>query len=426
MHKRTKIVCTIGPASKKKAVLVGMAKAGMDVARLNFSHGTYAEHKVLLNHVRSASRAAGKAITIMQDLQGPRIRIGDLKQELVWKKGDQVVLDGSLAKQKDVRVPVTYPRLSRDIQKGDRILVEDGKKVLRVTRVQGSQVACLVVVGGPVISHKGLNFPDSQLSVDPITVKDKKDLAFGLQQKVDYVVMSFVRSAAHIKRLRKLLGKHPVGIVAKVETREALEHISEIVAAADAVMIGRGDLALEIDFAEVPLWQKKIVALCRRAGKPVIVATQMLESMMHGVQPSRADVSDIANAVIDRTDAVMLSGESAMGDDPVNIVATMAHIIEETESSPYDDVLLSTLLPSDKGLAVRAFAQSAKAEAVVLEQPLVQDVADVSRARPELPIMIITKEAGLQRRLNLYWGVDGALKPKVPKKAVRVTQGKIR
>ena len=428
MHKRTRIVCTIGPASQKKETLKKMMRAGMNVARLNFSHGTYANHALLVKRIRAAAREAGLVVTIIQDLQGPRIRLGEITGKVVWKKGQEVVLDGTVSKNTGRIFPVTYRRLSRDVKKGQRVLIEDGKKELMVKGVHGNGITCTVVRGGEIISHKGMNFPDSVLKIDPITEKDKKDIVFGLKQGVDYVVMSFVSHGRQIKRLRRLMGKHArsVGIIAKVEVAGALKNIAGIIREADGVMIGRGDLALEIDYADVPIWQKRIIALCRRAAKPVIVATQMMESMMKGkgALPSRSDVSDVANAVIDHADAVMTSGETAMGDNPVETVRTMAHILVEAEASPYDDVLFSTFKKTDMGVMARRYAEYHGCKAIVIEKSPIEVARLVSHARPELPIIFKSTEA-FMRRLALYWGIDSALRPKAPHHSLYLVNGNI-
>jgi len=338
--KRTKIVCTIGPASDRKAILKRMINSGMNVARLNFSHNVLSYHAKLIKTLRALAKETKNPIAIIQDLQGPRIRLGDLPAKgLVVKKGQEVVLTTSKSHQN--KIPVTYEKMHLDIEPKDRILIADGLMELVAEKIAGRDILCRVVIGGTLFSHKGINLPDTNVSVPSLTDKDKTDLLFGVKQNVDFVAMSFVRTAKDVYDLKYLIQKYakklklktaPIRVVVKIERKEAIENIDEIIEATDAVMVARGDLGIELPAEDVPLMQKMIIDKCLQAAKPVIVATQMLDSMIHSPRPTRAEVSDVANAVIDHTDAVMLSGETASGDFPVETVDTMRKIIEKAEN----------------------------------------------------------------------------------------------
>ena len=338
---QTKIICTIGPASEDIRVLTKMAKAGMDIARLNFSHGSYENHAKLIKEIRSVSKKLKKPIAILQDLQGPKIRIAELAKPLTIKKDQQIVIGQDLEMDLDI---------SSSVKKGERILIEDGLMELKIVKVvpakigskSNGKIYCKVKNGGVVKSHKGVNLPDSTITFPIITAKDVEDLKFGLKQGVDSVALSFVRDAKDINKLKKLIlkflpkGKRAPKIIAKIERKEALVNFDKILKATDAVMVARGDLGVEIPDSKVPIIQKDIITKCNMNGKPVIVATQMLDSMIRNPRPTRAEVSDVANAVIDRADAVMLSGETASGKYPVEAVAEMNRIVKVTESSSYD------------------------------------------------------------------------------------------
>jgi len=344
MKRRTNIVCTVGPSSSSPATLEKMMRAGMDMARLNFSHATHVDHKRLLRAIRSAAKKTKKQILILGDLQGPKIRLGVLPEAGVeLPSGGRVLLTTATEKFIDGKIPVTYKKLHLDVKKGHRILIEDGIYELVVTRVLGRTIQTRVVNGGKVTSHKGMNFPDSTLKVSTITPKDKEDALFGIEQGVDWIALSFVTSSAPVKALKRLIkaytpkGRSLARVIVKIEKHEAIDHFDEILATADGIMIARGDLGVEIDAEEVPIRQKEIIHACRHAGKPVIVATQMLDSMIRNPRPTRAEVSDVANAVFDCASAVMLSGESASGKYPVQAVKMMAKIVKEAEASCYDD-----------------------------------------------------------------------------------------
>ncbi len=330
--KRTKMVCTVGPASASLHVLTSMMKAGMEVARLNFSHATHQDHERLIRTIRRAAKAAKKAVPIIGDLQGPKIRLGLLPEKgTVLKNGELVTL------------PVTYSNLYKDLKKGDRVYIDDG--IIETTFVRGSRgkIELRVVDGGVVTSHKGMNFPDSTLMVSTFTTKDKEDVMFGIDQGVNWFALSFVTKESQVVALKKLIkqktrkGKPLARVIVKIEKHEAIDRLEEIIKAADGIMIARGDLGVEIDVEEVPVRQKEIIHMCRHAGKPVVIATQMLDSMIRNPRPTRAEVSDVANAVFDCASGVMLSGESASGKYPLQAVKMMAKIIKEAEASCYDD-----------------------------------------------------------------------------------------
>ena len=324
MKKRTKIVCTIGPASEKASTLTSMMKAGMDVARLNFSHGTYLQHRNLYRTIRSVATKLGRPISIIGDLQGPKIRLGILPKEgVVLRSGEEVLFTTATDQYKNGIIPVTYDQLHKDVKVGERLLIDDGLIEAHVLEVKGKTIRVRIVNGSLVTSHKGMNFPDSKLNVSALTNKDKEDLLFMVPLGVDWVVLSFVTSPEDVKTLRRLIkkaakpGQVLPRILAKIEKHEGIDRFDEILEVVDGVMIGRGDLGVEIPPEDVPVHQIEIIEKCRLNGKPVIVATQMLESMKEHPRPTRAEVSDVANAVFDHTDAVMLSAETATGKYPV-------------------------------------------------------------------------------------------------------------
>ncbi|MBI4252701.1 pyruvate kinase [Candidatus Uhrbacteria bacterium] len=420
--KLTKIVCTIGPASEKTAVLKQLMRSGMNMARLNFSHGTYRSHAKLIKNIRASAKALREPITILQDLQGPRIRIGEVAEEgVVIKKGQAVVIVPQKeykSGDKPLMLPTHYPQLASDLKKGQHILIADGAMDVRVTKIFGLHMTCTVVVGGTVHSHKGMNIPASRLSVPSITAKDKEDLAFGVKQKVDYVALSFVRSADDVKKLRSLLKRHAqktrsaasIGIISKIERREAVRNFDEILEVSDGIMVARGDLGIEIPAQKVPIIQKQLIEKCIAAHKPVIVATQMLESMIANRRPTRAEVSDVANAVIDRTDAVMLSGESATGKYPVETVQMMARIAKETEESRYDDYVCQQITREKSSRQMIAHAaceivRTRKLKALIIKDDDPELIAFVAAHRPEVRIIGFSENEKRRRQLNLLRGV---------------------
>ncbi len=425
MSKRTKIVATIGPASEKPAVLNALIKAGMNVARLNLSHGSHENHAELIKNIRSAGGKYGEPVAILADLQGPRIRVGTLPEKgLNLKVGDKVTMDTSLENYRGGKIPITCPGLEKDLKNGVRILLNDGRIELIVKKIQSPLIEAEVKVGGLLTSHKGLNFPDCRLSISAITDKDKDDLKFVLGEGVDLIALSFVREAKDILDLRFLIKEYlknkkqlaPIQIIAKIEKGEAIKNIDEIVNAADGIMVARGDLGIEMPAEDVPLWQKKIIAKCLAEAKPVIVATQMLDSMTHSPRPTRAEVSDVANAVMDHTDAIMLSNETAAGEYPVETVAMMAKIVVKTEASVFDDLPLDKK-PADGETEIvlsqlaRLLADEVGAKAILAASITGETGRQISRFRPELPIFVATDTATVQRQLNLSWGIRPFILP---------------
>jgi len=421
--RRTKIVCTLGPASDKIETIKKMIESGMNVARLNFSHGTHAYHKKLIKTVREAAENEKKPIAIVQDLQGPKIRVGNLpKKGVRIKTGSEIVATTRKIKQGNEKlIPIDYPFLHKDIEVGDHILLVDGLLDFEVKRIDGKDVYCRVINGGMLFSDKGVNLPGVKLSMSALTEKDKKDLYFGVKNNVDYVALSFVNSAKDVIDLRylikeyekelKLKPQYPIKIIVKIERREAIKNFDEILDSTDAVMVARGDLGVELPAEEVPLRQKEIIDKCLNVSKPVIVATQMLDSMIRNPRPTRAEVSDVANAVIDHTDAVMLSGETANGKYPVESVDTMAKIVEKTENSAYDDLVLkekvNQIEATDKAIArvARMLVSHVEADAVLVASLSGYTGRMVSRYRPELPILVSTDNDRVLRQLVLSWGV---------------------
>jgi len=427
--KRTKIVCTIGPSSDSEKILSQMIRAGMNVARLNFSHGTYPEHLKVINLLRKLSKRFDQPITLMQDLQGPRIRLGEIPEGgFVLQPRETVILTtkpgAKFAKETKktlTKIPVTYSQMHLDVKKEHRVLLVDGLITLKVLKVKGREIYCLVQNGGLIESHKGVNLPETKLSISTITPKDKKDLEFGIKNEVDMVAMSFVRSAQDVKELKSLIKKFekkyqgkkvlPTQVVVKIEKPEAVKNFNKILKETDGVMVARGDLGIEMPADSVPLVQKKIIDLCLAAAKPVIVATQMLDSMIYNPKPTRAEVSDVANAVIDHTDAVMLSGETANGKYPLETVATMSRIVVRIERSKYDDFefrkIFRNKLQVDDAISSSAnlLARNLKADAILVASITGYTGRIVSRYRPELPILVTTNNEKVRRQLNLSWGV---------------------
>ena len=408
--KRTKIVCTIGPASESPKILEQRIKNGKNVARLNFSHGTYENHLGLMHTIRTVSAKLKTPVAILQDLQGPKVRIGELEKPYPIKKGQTVVLG------KDV--PLDYD-ISSSVKPKERILIEDGILELVVKSVKGKEITCSVVTSGEIKSHKGVNLPDSKITFPIFTKKDISDLAFGLQNDVDFVALSFVRNKKDIEQINKYIDKYlpkdkkrPM-VVAKIELAEAVEKFDEILAVTDAIMVARGDLGVEVEDSQVPLIQKDIIQKCNRIAKPVIVATQMLDSMIRNPRPTRAEVSDVANAVIDQADAVMLSGESAYGSFPVESVAEMKRIIEATENSPYDDKPAMPYGGRDEddrkasliASAVHKLSLGVGAKAIIGTSESGYTARFISRERPEAQIILMTDRPKVYRQMCLFWGV---------------------
>ena len=416
-NNRTKIVCTIGPASSAVGTLKSMIRGGMDVARINFSHGDQDSNYELIEKIRKAADDVGRPIAILQDLQGPKLRVGVLPGEgLDLIEGQMATLQAGVVNADPGIIPVPYERFAHDLRRGDRILLVDGTRELEVLQVKGKVVKARVLLGGRIISHKGINVPTVSLSMEAMTSKDDDDLSFGLQQNIDFVALSFVRSAEDVRSLKRKIkrrlpdGVDPPQIIVKIEKHEAIEHFDEILEETDGVMIARGDLGLETPVAKLPIHQKELIAKCIVAAKPVITATEMLASMERSPRPTRAEVSDVANAVIDHTDAVMLSGESAMGRYPVRSVETMAEIVRTTEHSPLDNLLphkdaSGETLPRAMAAAAVELGRHIGAAAILVTTDSGYSARAVARFRPEIPIYAATSSVRTRNQLLLTWGV---------------------
>jgi pyruvate kinase len=416
-HPRTKIVCTLGPASSSREAIRALIEAGLNVARINFSHGTHDLHAATIATVRDVARDLGRAVAILGDLQGPRIRIGDLAETIEIAQGQEVELVPE-ERAAPGQIPVTYEDLAKDVSIGDRILVDDGLLELIVIEVTPPGVRARVVHGGPLRSHKGMNLPGVAVSAPSITEKDRADVEFAVRYDLDYLALSFVRKAEDVQQLRSMVPKSML-VVAKIEKDVALENIESIVRASDAVMVARGDLGVELPFEEVPIAQKRIIALANRLGRPVITATQMLESMITHPRPTRAEASDVANAILDGTDAVMLSAETAAGAYPRLAVEAMRRIITEVESHPVPLMLRDERKPREGVVSTeQAIAAATVAAVRMLATPLVIVVTKsgftariVSSHRPGVPILALTDQPRTARQLALVWGVIPELVP---------------
>jgi pyruvate kinase len=407
---RTKIVCTLGPSSSTRDALRGLVGAGLNVARINFSHSTHEQHAAAIALVRDVAAETKRPIAILGDLQGPRIRIGELGQPRDLPDGSDVVFAPE-GKENGGEIPVTYEALADDVSDGDRILINDGLIELVVLDVSKPRVTARVVHGGQLSSHKGINLPGVQVSAPSITAKDREDIAFAVQQELEYIALSFVRRAQDIAELRQLVTKHML-VVAKIEKDSALENIESIVRASDGVMVARGDLGVELPFEEVPYAQKRIIALCNRLGRPVITATQMLESMITHPRPTRAEASDVANAILDGTDAVMLSAETATGQYPRLAVEAMTRIITEIETRVRprhrdDRRRNETAISTEFAIAAASAAAVTMLGAPVLIVFTKSGFSArvVAAHRPSVPILVLTDVPRTFRQLALVWGV---------------------
>ncbi len=414
---RTKIVCTIGPASSSRKALKELILAGMNVARLNFSHGTHAGHKKVADSVKSLSRSLKRPVAIMLDLQGPKIRTGLVKGgSLMIKAHDPFTITTRAIKGEPGIISTAYRGITKDLQPGDRILMDDGLIELKVRSKNKKDLFCEVITGGMVGEHKGINLPGITTGIDAVTEKDKKDLDFGLDMGIDFVAASFVRSAGDVQILKRILKKKGVNIpvISKIEKPEALDKLGEILDASEGIMVARGDLGVELSPEKVPVAQKKMIALANQKRKLVITATQMLESMTEHPLPTRAEASDVANAIVDGTDAIMLSGETSVGKYPVKAVKMMARIARVTEknfpatapfsrkTSSFSDTIseAACLAAENLGLsAITPFSQSGFTARLI------------SKYRPSVPIIALTPTEAVQRSLALSWGVKALLLP---------------
>ncbi|MEA3466026.1 MAG: pyruvate kinase [Thermodesulfobacteriota bacterium] len=416
--RRTKIVCTVGPASASEALLSKMIDAGMDVARLNFSHGDHISHGELIQRIRLLAEREQKPVAILQDLCGPKIRLGILPETGVRLiRGTSVTLCVSELAPEGT-LPVDYPNLHLDVKVGDSIMIADGLMELRIEAIDAPLVKCVVVTGGIAYSRKGVNLPSSDLSIPAFTEKDRADLLFGLEQGVDIVALSFVRSAADLQEIRTVLDKAESRpqLVAKIEKPQAVENIDEILDQVDGVMIARGDLGVEVPLEQVPVLQKQLIRKARCRGRSVITATQMLSSMVSRPRPTRAEATDVANAIYDGTDALMLSDETASGKYPLQATEVLDRIAKATEPHIGNELnmrkAVQTGLPSVSwavGHSARGLADDLRAAAIVAYTQSGFTAACVSHFRPECPVIALTPNVQTYRQMNLLWGVTPVL-----------------
>ncbi|MCW9054642.1 MAG: pyruvate kinase [Candidatus Pacebacteria bacterium] len=412
-EEKTKIVATIGPATESEEMLTKLTKAGLDVMRLNFSHGDHQEHLGRIVAARKVSKKLGKTVAILQDLAGPKIRIGEFYQERVMlKKGSVFTLTTKNVVGDETKVFVNYRTLPKEVKKGGTILLDDGKKKLEVVGTTADSIKCKVIVGGETKGRRGVNVPGAYLKISSLTAKDKKDLAFGIKQGVDFVALSFVRQPKDVLDLRKILDKEKsdAAIIAKIETQEAVDNIDEIIALADGIMVARGDLAIEVPAEDVPVIQKMIVKKCNELGKPVIVATQMLESMIHSPVPTRAEVSDVANSIFDGTDAIMLSEETTLGEYPLEAVLVMSRIARRVEALAkwHREIMVredgtQSTVDTISSSAVDV-ADRVKAKAIVALTESGSTARMVSRFKPTQPIIVMSPNERARTKLSLSYG----------------------
>ena len=416
MKRMTKIVCTIGPASRNYKMIKDLIKKGMNVARLNFSHGTHEEHQQAIENIRKASLKTGKVVAILQDLGGPKIRIGKIRKESVFlKEGASFILTNRNIVGDEQAVSVSISSFSHKVKKGDAIFLSDGALELKVKEIKVADVICRIMRGGKLSSHKGINIPNLSMNISSLTDKDSQDILFGIKNKVDFIGLSFIRSAEDIIKVRKILRKNKaeeISLIAKIEKKEAVGNLKEIIEFSDGIMIARGDLGVEIPLEDVPLVQKNIIKKCNYAGKPVITATQMLMSMMNNPRPSRAEVADVANAILDGTDALMLSEETAVGEYPLEAVSIMNKIAQKIEKGIDHEKVLNerslSVTPNTADVISHATCQVAiniKAKAIITFTFSGSTARMVSRYRPPVPIIAVSTKESIVKKLILNWGV---------------------
>ncbi len=412
---KTKIVCTIGPATESEEMIEKLIMAGMDVARLNFSHGDHVSHQKVIKAIRAVSQRLNKPITVLQDLQGPKLRVGKIRNGSVQlEKGNSITISTHDIVGDEHEISTAYENLPDDVNPGDRILLDDGMIQLTVTAVKNHKVQCKIIEGGRLSDHKGMNLPGVDISMPSFTEKDREDLLFGLAENVDVVAMSFVRKPDDIAEIKKIISDKNgnISVIAKIEKPEAVSCLDDIIKEADGIMIARGDLGVEIPLEKVPPLQKEIILKSRQLGKPVITATQMLESMKSHARPTRAEVSDVANAIFDGSDAVMLSAETSIGKYPAETVYTMARIIKEAEHAQ-GDFLNLTMNFADPSLSIAdaiscsacEAAEQLDAQAIVAFTTSGFTAKMVSKNRPNTNIIVFTPLKIVQHQLNLCWGV---------------------
>ncbi|WP_329152089.1 pyruvate kinase [Streptomyces sp. NBC_01456] len=422
--RRAKIVCTLGPATDSYEQIKALVDAGMDIARCNLSHGTHADHETRVDRVRKAAEESCRSVGILADLQGPKIRLGRFREgPVLLERGDEFTITVEPAVEGDRQIcGTTYDGLANDVTTGERILVDDGKVTLEVTGVDGPRVRTKVIEGGMVSDHKGLNLPGVAVSVPALSEKDQDDLRWALRYGADIIALSFVRSGRDIEDVHRIMREEnrTLPVIAKIEKPQAVDHIDDIVAAFDGIMVARGDLGVEMPLETVPIVQKRAIKLAKRNAKPVIVATQMLDSMIDNSRPTRAEASDVANAVIDGTDAVMLSGETSVGSYPTETVRTMSRIVEAAE----EDVLAKGLPPltetnkprTQGGAVARAAAEMGDflgAKFLVAFTQSGDTVRRLSRYRSPIPLLAFTPDPATRAQLNVSWGVETFLGPTV-------------
>ncbi|WP_138495456.1 pyruvate kinase [Paenibacillus pinistramenti] len=414
--RKTKIVCTIGPSSESLENTKKLIMAGMNVARLNFSHGDFEEHGNRIKNIRQASQELGKSVAILLDTKGPEIRTGKLAVEPIELVQDEFITlttEEILGDQN--RISVTYNELPNDVEVGSTILIDDGLIGLTVVDIQGTEIKCRIVNGGTIKSKKGVNVPGVAISLPGITEKDANDIVFGIEQNIDFIAASFVCKASDVLEIRALLEKHNakhIQIISKIENQQGVDNLDEILEVSDGLMVARGDLGVEIPAEDVPLVQKMMIHKCNRVGKPVITATQMLDSMQRNPRPTRAEASDVANAIFDGTDAIMLSGETAAGKYPVESVLTMSRIAEKAESAlAYREIFekqshaQQSTVTEAISQAVASSAMDLNAKAIITSTETGHTARMVSKYRPQSPIIAVTTEDQTLRRLALAWGV---------------------
>ena len=415
--KKTKIICTMGPNADKRETLKALVENGMDIARFNFSHGDQEEQKARFDLLKSVRDEMKKPIAILLDTKGPEIRTGLLENggKVVLKEGEEFILTSKEIKGNEKMVYQTYSQLAKDVKPGNTILIDDGLIGLEVKEIRGGDIVCTVRNGGELGQRKGINVPNVRVNLPGITKKDRDDIIFGIEQGIDFIAASFVRDAEAVKEIRAILKEHNaehVDIIAKIENSEGIENIDKIVSAADGIMVARGDMGVEIPAYEVPHVQKMIVEKCNQKYKPVIIATQMLDSMIRNPRPTRAEVTDVANAIREGADAIMLSGETAMGKYPVEALKMMAQIAESTEQYlDYDMMPEYRTLRGDAnvssavGVAAVRTATNLEADCIVTPTMSGQTARLMANFRPKQPIYAVTPNAWAQRKMQIYWGV---------------------
>lgn len=422
---RTKIVCTIGPSSESEEVLEQLVNEGMSVARLNFSHGSIPEHKIKIDRIKKVREKLKRPVAIMFDTKGPEIRLGNLKDDMepYLNVDDEYVLTTEDITGDEKIASITYKELPKDIKKGDSILIDDGLIELKVESVTGDEIHTKVVNGGFIKSKKGVNVPNVKLRLPSLTEKDIADLKFGVKEDIDFVAASFVRTKEDVLNIRSVLeseGMYNIQIISKIENKEGLENIDDIIEVSDGIMVARGDLGVEIPTEEVPIVQKEIIKKCNLKGKPVITATQMLDSMIRNPRPTRAEANDVANAVLDGSDAIMLSGETASGAYPVEAVKTMAKIARAMEESiDYDELLREKILMNDRnitnsiGKSTCQIAADINADAIITATTSGGTSRAIAKFRPKNQIIAVTTDEKVRRQLSLTWGVEALLSEKI-------------